>query len=275
MSVKKIIACSDIHIRNYMRQDEYLDQLNKFIEQCYDIASQYNKDEVRIVICGDLLHQKNNISPELITIASGFIRQLEEIAKVIIIAGNHDLVENNLTRKDAISSIFDTAQFNNAYLLDDSLGYKSGIVLDDNVAWCVYSIYDNYNKPDIKNFKRENNDVKIIGLYHGMIVGASLNNGNIIDNGVDGDLFEDCDCVIAGHIHKQQELRRGGVPIVYCGSLIQQTFGETITQHGFVVWDLESMTHKFVELETDYGLYDVRINSIDDIDNDTEVILNY
>ena len=47
----------------------------------------------------------------------------------------------------------------------------------------------------------------------------------------------------AGDIHKRQEIKRGDVKIVYPGSLIQQTFGETVTQHGFAVWDLEKKTH--------------------------------
>jgi DNA repair exonuclease SbcCD nuclease subunit len=273
--VKLVITCGDIHIRNFVRQEEFGEQLTKFIEKCIELSEPYEKDEVRIVIVGDILHQKNNISPELITLVSAFIRQLEEIAKVILIAGNHDLLENNQSRKDAISSIFDTAQFQNSFLLDKELDYRSGCVEDDNIVWAVYSIYDDYMKPDIATAKLNHPQSKIIGLYHGMIVGAALDNGQIVDNGVDGDIFGGCDCVMCGHIHKRQELKRGGVPIVYCGSLIQQTYGETTTQHGFSVWNIETMKHKFVDLETEYGLYDVEINDIADIDNDKEIIRNY
>ena len=275
MSVKKIITCGDIHIRNYVRQEEYGEQLTKFIEACADIAKDYERDEVRIVITGDILHQKNNISPDLITIVSAFIRQLEVIANVVVLAGNHDLLENNTSRKDAISSIFDTAQFQNAFLLDAELDYQSGYVVDDNITWCVYSIYDGYAKPDIAKARKELPSNRIIGLYHGMVVGAALENGSVVDNGVDGDVFGGCDCVMAGHIHKRQELKRGDVPIVYCGSLIQQTFGETVSQHGFSIWDVETMEHTFIDLSTDYGLYDMEISSVEDIDNDKEIIINY
>lgn len=275
MKVKKIIACADVHIRNFLRQDEYGEQLTNFIEMCREIASHYERDEVRIVIVGDILHQKNNISPELISLVSLFIRQLEDIAKVIIIAGNHDLLENNTSRKDAISSIFETASFNNAYLLDAELDYSSGYVVDDNITWCVYSIYSDFVKPDINAAKTEAPENKCIGLYHGLIVGATLDNGSVSDCGVDGDLFGGCDYVLAGHIHKRQEFYRGQVPIAYCGSLIQQTYGETVTQHGFAVLDVETMELSFVDLPTTYGLYKVEINSVDDIDNDVERIVNY
>ena len=275
MAIKKIIHCSDIHIKNLLRHNEYAEQLTKFIEKCQEICEPFEKDEVRIVIAGDLIDQKNNITPELITFVSTFIRELESIAKVIVIAGNHDLIVNNLSRKDAISSIFETAAFDNAFLLDMELGYQSGYVVDDNITWCLYSIFDNFNKPNIFEAKNENPSNKIIGLYHGMIIGSMLYNGNIVDSGVQGELFEGCDCVMAGDIHKQQNLKRGDVTIVYPSSLIQQNYGETVTQHGFCVWDVETMTHEFIPLLSEYGMYKFEIKDISDIDNDKEILVNY
>ena len=275
MAIRKVIHCSDIHIKNLLRHDEYAEQLTKFIERCQEICEPYEKDEVRIVIAGDLIDQKNNITPELITFVSTFIRELENIAKVIVIAGNHDLIVNNLSRKDAISSIFETAAFENAFLLDLELGYQSGYVVDDNITWCLYSIFDNFNKPNIFEAKTENPSNKMIGLYHGMIIGSMLYNGNIVDSGVQGELFEGCDCVMAGDIHKQQNLKRGDVTIVYPSSLIQQNYGETVTQHGFCVWDIETMTHEFIPLLSEYGMYKFEINDISDIDNDKEILINY
>lgn len=275
MAIKKIIHCSDIHIKNLLRHNEYAEQLTKFIEKCQEICEPFEKNEVRIVIAGDLIDQKNNITPELITFVSTFIRELESIAKVIVIAGNHDLIVNNLSRKDAISSIFETAAFDNAFLLDMELGYQSGYVVDDNITWCLYSIFDNFNKPNIFEAKNENPSNKMIGLYHGMIIGSMLYNGNIVDSGVQGELFEGCDCVMAGDIHKQQNLKRGDVTIVYPSSLIQQNYGETVTQHGFCVWDVETMTHEFIPLLSEYGMYKFEIKDISDIDNDKEILVNY
>lgn len=275
MAIRKVIHCSDIHIKNLLRHNEYAEQLTKFIEKCKEICEPFEKDEVRIVIAGDLIDQKNNITPELITFVSTFIRELENIAKVIVIAGNHDLIVNNLSRKDAISSIFETAAFENAFLLDLELGYQSGYVVDDNITWCLYSIFDNFNKPNILEAKNENPSNKMIGLYHGMIIGSMLYNGNIVDSGVQGELFEGCDCVMAGDIHKQQNLKRGDVTIVYPSSLIQQNYGETVTQHGFCVWDIETMTHEFIPLLSEYGMYKFEIKDISDIDNDKEILINY
>lgn len=273
--VKCIIHCADIHIHNYQRQDEYAEQLNKFIEKCKEISSKYEKDEVRILISGDLFHSKHSISNELFVFASFFLRQLEEVAPVVIISGNHDTLVNNSSRLDTLTALFDTAVFKNCKYLDQMLDYQSGCVVDDNIIWALYSIFDDFNKPDIESAREENPDKKVIGLYHGMVVGATLNNGFLVQDGFDGDAFEGCDVVMAGHIHKLQDIKRNGVEILYPGSLIQQTFGETVSQHGFAVWDVNTMTYEYIELPTEYGLYDVSIETIEDIDEDKERLINF
>lgn len=273
--IKCIIHCADIHIRNYSRYDEYSEQLMKFVDKCKEIADKYEKGEVRILIAGDLVNQKNNISNELIVFSSFFIRKLEEIAPVIIYAGNHDLVVNNTTRTDTLTALFDTAKFENSKFLDMLTDYSSGCINDDNVIWALYSIYDDFMKPDIEEARAENTDAVVVGLYHGMVVGATLNNGSVVDEGLGEDAFKGCDYVMAGHIHKRQVLKRGDVEIVYPGSLIQQTFGETVSQHGFAVWDVEKGTYEFVDIESDYGLYDMEIDKMEDIDEDKERLINF
>lgn len=272
--IKKIIHCSDIHIRNYQRLEEYAEQLTHFVNVCHEIAKDYDREEVRIVISGDILHSKNDISSELITFTSAFLRQLEAICDVIVIAGNHDLIVNNATRKDAISAIFETANFDHCHLLDMALEYQSGCVVDDNITWCVYSIFNDFLRPDIEQAIIDNPENKFIGLFHGMIVGAKLQNHQIAENGLDTDIFKGCHCVMAGDIHKRQTIKRNGVKLVYPGSMIQQTFGESINNHGFVLWDVETMTHEFIDLESQYGLYDIELHSIDDLETNNEKLLN-
>lgn len=273
--IKLIIHCADIHIHNFVRLDEYSEQFDRFINKCEEITNDYEYDEVRILISGDLVHSKNNISNELISVASLLIRRLEEIAPVVIIGGNHDMLMENTSRIDTLTGLFNTAVFERATYLDKTLDYKSGCVVDDNVIWALYSIFDDYMRPDIEDAKEENPNAKVIGLYHGMIIGATLNNGSVVDEGLDGDAFDGCDCVMAGHIHKRQELKRGDVKIIYPGSLIQQTFGETVSQHGFTIWNIEDMTYKHIDLDTEYGLYDIEIDSIDDINENKERLVNF
>lgn len=274
--IKCIIHLADIHIRNFVRLEEYSEQLTKVVDKCKEIASKYNKDEVRIVISGDLVHSKNTISNELMVFASYFLRELEEIATVIVIAGNHDLIVENQTRTDTMTALFDTADFKNCKFLDAMLDYKSGCAIDNNVVWCLYSIYEDFLRPTTIEETRETHpNSRFIGLFHGQIVGSTLNNGYISDSGLDTDAFEGCDCVMAGHLHKRQILKRGDTEIVYPGSVIQQNYAETVSQHGFAVWNVEDMTYEFVDIDSDYGLYDIEINAIDDVDEDKERLINF
>lgn len=273
--IKKVIHISDIHIRNFQRLEEYTSKLNELITKIEEITKPYNYEEIRILIAGDIVHSKNTISNELIAFASSWLRELERYGKVIVISGNHDLMVGNMSRIDTLTAIFTAAQFKNCIHLDGYLGYDSGIIPDENVTWALYSIFSDFKKPNIEQAKKDFPNNTVIGLYHGTIVGATLNNGTIIENGVNGDIFDGCDVVMAGDIHKRQEIKRGDVKIVYPGSLIQQTFGETITQHGFAVWDLEKKTHEFVDLSDDYSLYDFEISSVDDIDGGKEILINY
>ena len=274
--IKVIIHLADIHIRNFVRLEEYAEQFTKTIDKIKEIALKYEKEEIRIVVCGDLLHSKNTISPELIVFATYFLRQLEEIATVIVIAGNHDLIVENKSRTDAITAIFNTANFENCKFLDEMLDYKSGCAIDNNVVWCLYSIYEDFLRPTtIEEIKESHPNSKFIGLFHGQVIGSTLNNGYVSDSGLDGDAFEGCDCVLAGHLHKRQVLKKNGVEIVYPSSLIQQTYGETVSQHGFAVWNVEDMTYEFIDIETDYGLYDIDIEDIEDIDKDKERLVNF
>lgn len=273
--IKLVIHCSDIHIRAKMRFEEYTEQLQKFIERCKEITSDYEKDEVRIVIAGDLVHQKNTVTPELMVFASSFIRQLEQIAKVIVIAGNHDLIVNNTDKKDTITSLFETAAFENAYFLDYELDFQSGYIQDDNITWVVYSIYQDYMVPNVSEAKEQTPSNTFIGLYHGMINGVKLDNSTVSECGTNKDIFMDCQYVMAGDIHKRQEIiNQNGTKIVYPGSLIQQTFGETVSNHGFAVWNIENGDVSYDDIESEYSLLDIKIEDVEDIQKDKEILLN-
>ena len=56
--VKKIIHLADIHIRTFRLHDEYKEVFKTLIAQITDLVKDYKKEEVRIVIAGDLVHQK-------------------------------------------------------------------------------------------------------------------------------------------------------------------------------------------------------------------------
>lgn len=268
--VKKIIHLADIHIRTYRMHDEYMSVFKNLMSDLTDLLTEYKKEEIRIVIAGDLVHQKIVISNEQLMLGTWFLRKLEEIAPVIIIAGNHDLLENN---KDRIDSISPMVQF----LSDKNINYfkESKCYLDDNIVWCVYSIFEGNSRPDIEAAKLQfGEDKTYIGLYHAPIINAKTDIGYEIDHGGEFEMFEGCDMVMLGDIHKRQSFNHKGIPIAYPSSLIQQNFGENVTKHGFLLWDVETKTFTEHDVDNKSPFYQFKIKSLEDLDNGTEVLTN-
>ena len=150
----------------------------------------------------------------------------------------------------------------------------SGYIKDENVIWALYSMYDKFAKPNIEGLKEQYPECKIIGLYHGDIAGAVTEVGRMSESGIDTNVFKECDCVMAGHIHKHQEIKKNGVPIVYSGSVFQQNSGENTTGHGFVIWDIDKMKYKLHEVKNNYKIYKFKITSYEDVKDDVEKLLN-
>ena len=126
--VKKIIHIADLHIRTIQMHELYKTQFEKLLIDLTVELSDYNYDETRIVIAGDIAHQKINISNEQLMLTSWFIKSLTQLGKVIIIPGNHDFLENNTQRLDSISPVVDLLDNSNIQYYKDS-----GVYDDDNI----------------------------------------------------------------------------------------------------------------------------------------------
>ena len=218
----KIAHIADVHIKNLKHHAVY----ENIFGQMYNALE---KEKVnKIIICGDIAHTKTNISPEFVEMASKLFNNLADIAPLYIILGNHDGNLNNLDRQDAITPIVQALNNPDIHLLKNSGEYN----LDDQFCLNVLSIFDR------DNWVKPTNPDKInIALYHGAIQGAKTDLGWAMKNTDDNlSIFDDFDYGFLGDIHKQQFLTDR---VAYCGSLIQQNFGED-TQKGLLIWDIKS-----------------------------------
>jgi hypothetical protein len=64
------------------------------------------------------------------------------------------------------------------------------------------------------------------------------------------------------------------IPIIQCGSLIQQNFGETLKHHGYGVYDVASNEYTFHDLQNDEPFLHFSISDINDIIDEKEIHLN-
>ena len=92
-SIDKILHVADIHIRNYKRHKEYREVFN----QLYAQVDKLPHNSI-VYIGGDIVHNKTDISPELIELTFEFLKNLADRRHTIMITGNHDANLNVIVR---------------------------------------------------------------------------------------------------------------------------------------------------------------------------------
>jgi len=222
--MKRIAHISDTHIRNLKYHSEYRHVFN----QIYDSLKQEQPDY--IVHTGDLAHTKTQLSPEYFEMASNFLKSLSDIAPTIMILGNHDGNLKNGDRQDAVTPIASAMQHPNFTLLKNSGEYSP----EPGITFNVLSVFDRDNWRAPSNSKSIN-----IALYHGAVRGSQVGSGFSLDHGEDDlTIFSDFDYGMLGDIHRTQSLDNEG-KIWYCGSTVQQNFGESQLK-GYLIWNIHS-----------------------------------
>ena len=266
--IKYIIHISDIHVRTNKYHELYEEQFNLLYDEINNFIKSLKLEpwELRLVITGDLVHNKLNISNEQILLLSRFLNKISKLLPIIIIPGNHDFLENNMERLDSITPIIEMLDNSNIKYFKDM-----GVYEDDNVNWIVYSLYQHNERP---NFIYSENK-KHIGLFHGSIQGLSTDfNYTFDETSYNPNNFIGLDFILCGDIHKHQKFSNNNVNGVMIGSLIQQGFGETVKYHGYGILNLENYEYNFHELKNNKPFLHFSISDIEDIENNKEILIN-
>lgn len=263
--IKRIIHISDMHIRTIQLHDLYKRQFEIFLVDIEDKISGLAPNEIRFVLTGDINHQKITISNEQLALTSWFLAELAKRGVVVILPGNHDFLENNIDRLDTITPLVELLDSPNIVYYKDK-----GVYEDEEVKWVVYSLYQHNERPEFTK-----GDGFYIGLFHSPIQGMSTDLGFTFDDGYDKLNFVDLDLLLAGDIHLRQtfELPSGGQAVMI-GSMIQQNFGEGVKHHGYGMFNMMTKEYTFHDLENEQPFLHFRINDIEDIENNSENLVN-
>lgn len=239
--IKTVAHISDYHIHNLKWHERYSIG-NEFI---YEKLRAVAPD--RIVIVGDLFEDFVNLTNESKICASTFLNNLADIAQVIIVEGNHDIMKKNANRISSVKTIVDI--MNNQRITHYN---KSNFFEDDNVVWVNHSHLEKKINPwnDIPHKKDKTKTY--IDLFHDPINGCINDTGQEMKSKTYRNLSDfKGDVLMAGDIHKLQFLDKTKA---YASSTYQQTFGESVENHGFLVWDINTKTPTFVEVPDEYKL---------------------
>lgn len=244
--INKIYHISDIHIRNFKRHKEYRRVFHQLKEKIFWSVD----DKSLIVLTGDIVHSKTDVTPELVFEVQELLKSLANIAPVLLIPGNHDANLNNNHRMDALTPIVKALNHKDLYYSVNSEVFNIG-----NVTFSHWSVFDdNYTSAlDIHA------DYKIC-MYHGAVQNALTEVGFKLEGGkITAKHFDGFDITLLGDIHKLQYLNEEKT-IAYPGSLIQQNHGESL-DHGILIWDLKNKSSEYVSIPNDTAFYTVYVEN--------------
>ena len=162
---------------------------------------------------------------------------------------------NNSDRLDVLTPIVEALNLPNFRYLRDTQVYTIG-----GVDFGVFSILDNkVNWPKGNTLTA----ARKIALFHGPIDNSSTDIGYVVSSRhFTTDIFDGYDLALLGDIHKRQEMiSPSGCKVVYAGSLVQQNFGESVSGHGLLVWDLDTLEYEAIDIQNDYGYYTMDVDN--------------
>ncbi len=283
---QRIAHLADIHItRNPARHGEYSQVFGRTVAQL-----EADKPDA-IVIGGDLFHDYIAASNEATLLAGSWLLALSAVAPVIIIRGNHDYDTFRQDRVDSIQTVVDLLDTSRVRYLN-----TTGFYQDENVVWVAWrhgqalspwnvlregpeNYPATFYRDDLDNILATYGSVEearqtgltFIDLFHDPISGAKAFNGETFSEGgylstsaLEGDL------ALLGDIHLRQYFYRTGenTPFAaYSGSLLQQHYGERVTGHGYLLWDLAGGVPVEREIPNDTAFYTVYVGEGTDYDN--------
>ena len=241
----KIYHISDIHIRN---TEEHIKIYSHVFENLYKYLLDVKSEKSLIVITGDILHNKDKLTTISETLCVDFLEKLSSLMTTIIIPGNHDFNEKANTKEDSLSTILYKRPFNNLYYLK-----YSGVYKFNNILFGFSSLIDNkiikatdISEPGLK-----------IALYHGAVANSKNSKGfEFSKNSIT--IFDGYDLVLLGDIHYFQYLNEEKT-MAYASSLISQNFSETDSNHGVLVWDLNTKESVYKPIPNDYRYDEITI----------------
>jgi DNA repair exonuclease SbcCD ATPase subunit/DNA repair exonuclease SbcCD nuclease subunit len=257
--LNKLFHVSDIHIRTLKRHTEYKEVFDRLFSYITDNATENDA----VVITGDIVHAKLDMSPELVQLLVYFFSGFN--IPTIVILGNHDMNLNNMHRIDAISPILDVINKPNiTFIKENGLFEYGGVVFNHmavDVAPSNYIMADQFDA----TYK--------IAMHHGAVNSAKTDIGYTISNeNVTTAMFAGHNITLLGDIHKPAQYLNDEKTIAYPGSLIQQNYGEALN-HGILVWDIETSSAEFVEIVNDYGYVTFEVNDTTLVKSPTQVPL--
>ena len=247
-----IYHMADIHISN--NTDRY-EEYEKIFKKVYKMLEE-EKSEKIIIIAGDLFDNKITLKTYSLRFGSLLISNLVRYGELILIDGNHDVNMTNSEVESTISSMLTLGRELNIKEMEKIHYLNENKIY--NIKGINFGLTTMFTKKVTKIEDKKEDEI-YVGLYHGKVYGAKTDLEYKIDeNNCNYQIndFNDYDIICLGDIHKHQFINER---IAYSSSLVQKDFGETVKNHGLIIWDLNKLEGKFKEIENEYCMINCKI----------------
>lgn len=285
--IKYICHISDIHIRSGTEsKDDKFSRYTEYISVFRDITkylhNNYTNKDVVVCITGDILHDNKKAGAPCIELFYEIIGMLSDIAPVYIIRGNHDFNQASIHSQDMLKSLmYGTSHRKNVAYLSETGQYNAG-----NVSFGVSAIQDVLesgntcgvyeNLPEFpKTSKFQDCKEKTVALFHGNIYDHTslkwILDGSNYDFALLGDLHcqqvsesTEFNCTKHSeniyHMGNSKRNKNNNTFWGYAGSTVQQNFGESLLNHGFIMWDLYNNEASCYHVKNNYGFITAQLD---------------
>lgn len=267
----RVLHIADLHIRCSPTTEDRIDEYRAVFRRLVEKVRLQTVDAC--LIAGDVFHSKYKCSARGAEIFAWLVRVLSEIFPVYVLAGNHDIQQENPGSPDLVTAVLGGSQ-PNVHVMNRTSTYKCG-----KLSFSVVTVQDALeggasrgHARALPPFPRDPTAEFSVAAFHGPVSYSRLSNGSELRDGVPASWFAGFDAVLLGDIHAPQvhratlaesDLRsarwtweEGAGPWGYCGSTVQQNFGEPIFRHGYMVWDLAEREVTHYHVDNDHGFAD-------------------
>jgi DNA repair exonuclease SbcCD ATPase subunit len=267
--VRYVLHIADVHIRSGAVGKSRRLEYERVIENLVSFARGLD-DEVVTVVAGDILHDRSNLDPHAVHVFRKLLVSLSEVGWVVLIQGNHDhhpMHDDPETPHDVISALVELAGLSRVRYLS-----KSGYYKLENLGFGVVTVHDSVPAGEARSGREEivcpypepDSGLFNMALFHGMIEGCR----SVVEGrGVSIKVFGGYDAIALGDQHLQQignhVVGADGQLLLssdktkptwaYPGSLIQQGHGESLWNHGAILWDVTMKTLTPVHIRNPFG----------------------
>lgn len=267
--VPLLIAFSDLHIQKPSKHNEDNKRTLDFFRVLFIIRKICRRLEVPAVFMGDMFHNPEGISNELLQHVMESFSKLDTGPDwaLYFISGNHDMCKRNSFKKPSPSI---PVSLSNAFTFLKPMDFK-GIVMKSKSGLPIAKLFgvpyldNNVGMQEVLKMFSIADTVPNIVMIHSDFPGAKDTDGREIGTAenLNRNLLDKFDLTLMGHIHKPQRL---GKKILMVGATHQQRRTDKHCELGYWVIYTD-LSRKFISLNDKFPKF-IDVTDEDEIKDD-------